>query len=63
MKIEFFYKSSGCVVKDSDDCLFVMNNRVYADNYHATESQEATVSFEDFITPALDDIDWRVVAA
>ena len=59
MKIEFFMKATGTPIGiDSENWLFVMNNKVYCDNGRSCESQEATVSFETFITER-PDIDWR----
>ncbi len=59
MNIEFFIKSTGLIVAETDGYLFVMSNKVYRDNQHSTESQEASVSFEDFIEE-MPDIDWRL---
>jgi len=60
LKIEFFSKKSGKVYTETDDEFFVMNNEVYRDNHYYTESQERTVSFEDFYERR-PDIGWRVV--
>lgn len=62
MEIEFYYLESGNVIKkqDSDDTLFVMNGKVFSDNFESCESQDATVQFEDFIKEC-NDLGWRVV--
>lgn len=57
--IEFFDKLSGNAV--NNHTFFVMDNKVYRDNYSSCESQQATVSFDDFIVEC-PDVDWRVVA-
>ena len=61
MEIEFYRKSTGeAMPKDySDDWLFVMNDKVYTDNDASFESQQATVSFDDFIKEC-PDMGWRV---
>ena len=61
MEIEFFYTETGNAIKkqDSKDTLFVMNDKVYSDNFEYCESQEATVQFEDFIKECTD-LSWRI---
>lgn len=51
MKIRFYHKDTGNLVSHSDakDFLFVMNNKVYADNCKSVESSSSVVNFEDFI--------------
>lgn len=60
MKIEFFDKSDGVALTDTDDIFFVMNNEVYCDNNFYSESQEATLMFEDFVKKR-EDIGWRIL--
>lgn len=60
MSIEFFMVATGTLVGiDSRNWLFVMNDKVFCDNGRSFESQEATVSFDTFITER-PDIGWRV---
>ena len=58
MEIEFYNIESGEVIPSGDH--FVMYNRVWCDNYESYESQEPTVSFDDFIVEQ-PHIGWRVV--
>lgn len=59
-KIQFYDKETGRVLENTDDYYFVMNDLVYCDNDFSTESQEASVSFDEFIKecPA---IGWRMI--
>ena len=58
-KVVFCSVLTKTVIKDSDDYLFVMNNKVYSDSGYYCESQEQTVQFEDFIKER-PDLDWYV---
>lgn len=58
MEIEFFNIETGETIPAGDH--FVMYNRVFCDNYWSTESQEATVMFDDFIEEC-SHVGWRVV--
>lgn len=49
MNIEFYIKETGEIIEQPDCHFFVMSNEVYCDSGFSTESQEATVTFEDFI--------------
>lgn len=59
MRIEFFYKETGNVIKDDSE-FFVMGGKVMKNNFWDTESQEATVDFYNFVED-VDNADWRVV--
>lgn len=61
MKIEFFYKETGEVMDGSSDDHFVMGDEVYRNNQWVTESQEAAVDFDDFITECVH-LGWRVMS-
>lgn len=59
MQIEFFEKTTGRVLQDTDSFFFVMNSEVYCDNSVIWESQEAAIGFEDCIKRR-PDIGWRL---
>ena len=63
MNIEFYYTDTGVAIlkSQSDNRLFVMNDKVYTDNNYSCESQEARVDFDTF-TEETDNISWRIVA-
>ncbi len=60
MKVEFYFKETGEVIEQPEGMFFVMNDKVFCDNGWSCESQEATVSFDDFINE-LPRVGWRVV--
>ena len=61
MTIEYFLLSTGEALSayDARD-FFLMNDEVFQDNQYYCESQEATVSFEDFIERRAD-VGWRIL--
>lgn len=58
-EIEFYFKDSGKTCRTVEDYLFVMNNKVYADNSKTFESQCEVIGFKDCII-AYGHIGWRI---
>ena len=59
MKIEFYILETGDTI--NPEGYFVLNgDEVWRDNCNYSESQEASVGFDDFIEPC-SDIGWRIV--
>ncbi len=62
MKIEFFNKKTGEVIKNTDDYYFIMNGEVFIDSEVTYESQCAVIGFEDCIKK-MPGIGWRLTTA
>lgn len=58
-KIQFINKKTGEVI-NGDNWLFVMNDKVYQDNFESCESQSSVVGFDTFIEER-PDLEWEVV--